>query len=655
MHFVNLPLHAAIEMGGAIIAFMVAYLLILQQSTNRGSSFNDSISAALLSMGFLDGLHSLMSPNNNFFWLHSTASFVGGMFFLSVWLPESTSKTFIKNLPLIAISIAVLIGLFSLAMPAQIPLMANSSGFSHLAKFLNVSSGLMMLLAAAKLYIHQRKSNNKEDKLFSIHCVLFGVAALLFATSQLWDAVWWGWHLMRFIAYSLALWLVVKNVKGMVEEVHQLAFYDHLTGLANRSLFINRLEVALITAARTRQFGAILFIDIDNFKTINDTLGHALGDMLLKNVANRLQENIRKADCVARIGGDEFAIFIENIGESEDLALSNVTRVSEKILNHLAQTYEMEGHSFVNTASIGVNLFKGDEKSIDELINHADMAMYKAKSLGRNKVWFFDIHLQRSVENRAEIEKDIRLAITNNEFELYYQIQVNSENLPIGAEALLRWNHPKHGMIPPLDFIPIAEETSLINDLGEWVLNAACEQLVLWQLNEKTRHLIIAVNISAVQFRESDFVEMVKSQIDKHHINPFNLQLELTESVALEKLELVVEKMLKLKEIGISLSLDDFGTGYSSLSYLKQLPFNQIKIDRQFISNIAADRGDVVMVKTIIGLAKSFKMGAIAEGVETDQQLAFLKQYGCKFYQGYLFAKPLPVKEFEDLVEFKYH
>ena len=650
MYLENIPLHAAVEMGGAIIAVMVAYLLILLNSTNRGSSHNYSISAALLAMGCLDGLHSIMPPGNSFVWLHCLASLIGGIFFASVWFPESMTQSSLKYLPIVAISVAVLISILSFVLPSQIPLMISLGSFTPLSKLLSISSGLLMLLAAFKLFLCQSSSKKNEDRFFSLQCVLFGFASLLLTTSELWDSLWWGWHFMRFIAYALALWLVVENVKEMVGEIHKLAFYDSLTGLANRSLLVDRLQIALLTSSRKRQFGAILFIDIDKFKMINDTLGHGLGDMLLKEVANRLMKSVRKVDTVARIGGDEFAIFVENLGENEGEASRNISRVSDKILTALAQEYNLGVKDYFSSASIGVNLFYGNDKSVDELINHADMAMYKAKSLGRNRVKFFDIQLQKSVENRAVMETDIRLAITNNQLELYYQIQINNENRPIGAEALLRWIHPERGLIPPSDFIPIAEESTLINDLGAWVLNAACKQLVIWKLHEQTSNLVLAVNISAVQFKEPDFVELVKLQIDQHRINPLNLKLELTESVALDSLELVVAKMTKLKQMGISLSLDDFGTGYSSLSYLKQLPFDQIKIDQKFISNIATDSSDAVMVKTIIGLANNFKMSVIAEGVETDQQLAFLKQYGCNLYQGYFFSKPIPIRDFEVLI-----
>ena len=650
MYIENIALHAAIETGGAIVAIMVAYLLIKLNSTNRGSRFNYSISAALIAMGSLDAVHATMPPGNNLIWFHSAATFLGGVFFASVWLPDSINKNLSKYLPVLAIAVSLLVCLFSLLLPAHVPLMLTADGFSYSSKIINVSGGLLMLLAAVKLYISQRYTHRKEDQFFSLQCILFGIAALLFVTSQIWDLFWWGWHFMRLVAYSLALWLVVNNVKDMVGKFQQLAFYDALTGLANRSLFMDRLNVALLQSFRKRQYGAILFIDIDKFKLINDTLGHGFGDMLLKEVANRLKSTVRKVDTVARIGGDEFAIILENLGDIEEIALNNVSRISEKVLAILAQKYFLGAQDYFSSASIGINLFIGNQQSIDALINHADMAMYKAKSLGRNRVWFFDDELQKAVENRAKTETDLHFAIENHQFELYYQVQMNSENKPIGAEGLIRWIHPKRGLIPPNDFIPIAEETSLINVLGIWVLDAACKQLNRWQRNDKTKHLVLAINISAVQFKDAEFVETVKQQINNHGINPANLKLELTESVALENLELVVAKMNKLKEIGVSLSLDDFGTGYSSLSYLKKLPFDQVKIDRQFISNVATDSSDAVMVKTIIELAKNFRMSVIAEGVETDLQLAYLKQYGCNLYQGYFFSKPIPIKEFEALI-----
>lgn len=651
MNFINLPLHAAIEMGGAIIALMVAYLLIKLNSTNKGSSFNHSIAAAMIAMGTLDGFHAILSPGNSFVWFHSTATFFGGVFFASVWIPKKNNRTLTKNLPNFAIIIVVLIGFLSALLPTQIPVMVMSNGFSDFAKTLNIIGGIMMLMAAFKLYVTQRNTKKIEDQFFLMQFLLFGVASLLFFTSQLWDFYWWGWHFMRLIAYFLALSLLTKKLKEMVLKFQQLAFYDDLTGLANRSLFVDRLNVALFQSSRKKQFGAILFIDIDKFKMINDTLGHSLGDMLLKEVANRLRDAARRADTVARFGGDEFVIFLENLGETAENALVNVNTISEKILKLLAEKHYLGTQELFSSVSIGVNLFQGSHESIDDLINHADMAMYKAKSLGRNRMWFFDVDLQKAVENRHSIETDLQFAISHNQLELYYQVQMNSESLPVGVEALIRWNHPVRGLLSPDNFISIAEESTLINHLGSWVLNSACKQLKIWQLNEKTRNLELAINISAVQFKEPNFVETIQFQISTHQVNPKKLKLELTESVALENPELVAIKMAKLKEIGVSLSLDDFGTGYSSLSYLKKLPFDQIKIDRQFVSNIATDISDAVMVKTIIGLAHNLKMSVIAEGVETDQQIAYLKQYGCNLYQGYFFSKPIPIKEFETLIK----
>lgn len=650
MNFENLPLHAAVEMGGAVIALVVAHLLIKLNSTNEGSSFNYSISAAMVAMGSLDGLHAILSPSNSFVWFHSIATFFGGVFFASVWLPKSFNKKLTKNLPKYAVVIAVFIGSLSFFFPSQLPLMITSNGFSYFSKIVNTSGGFLMLMAALKLYITQRKTKRIEDQFFSIQCLIFGVASFLFVSSHMWGFSWWGWHFIRAIAYLLALWLLTKKLEEMVVKFQQLAFYDALTGLANRSLFINRLNIALFQSSRKKQFGAILFIDIDKFKMINDTLGHSLGDMLLKEVANRLKAIVRKVDTVARFGGDEFVIFLENLGDSEENAVLNVNHISEKILKILAEKHYLGDQEYFSSVSIGINLFHGSHKSVEDLINQADMAMYKAKSLGRNRMWFFDAELQMAVEKRLSIETDLHLAITNNHLELYYQIQMNGENIPIGAEGLLRWNHPDRGLVLPDEFISIAEESSLINDLGLWVLDSACRQLKIWQLHEKTRNLEIAINISAVQFKEANFVETVQLHITTHHINPTNLKLELTESVALENLELVVIKMAKLKEIGVGLSLDDFGTGYSSLTYLKKLPFDQIKIDRQFVSHVATDISDAVMVKTIIGLANNLKMSVIAEGVETDQQIAYLKQYGCNLYQGYFFSKPVPIKEFEALI-----
>ncbi len=450
----------------------------------------------------------------------------------------------------------------------------------------------------------------------------------------------------------VAIFSDITSRKKTEEEIHNLAFYDALTGLPNRRLLIERLNLALAVSSRSHQYGALMFLDLDNFKTINDVFGHDYGDALLAEVASRLKHSVRDVDTVARLGGDEFIVLIENVSADEHEASQNVAQFAEKIRAVLATDYQLNDQTHHSSPSIGVTLFCGNQTSVDDLVKRADMAMYQAKDSGRNRVRFFDPQLQRSVETRAVLEADLRRAITENQLHLYYQIQLDQDLKPIGAEALIRWIHPKRGMVSPSQFIPVAEESSLILEIGLWVLDAACQQLADWSKDEKTRDLILAVNVSAEQFRQADFVELVKTMIDKHHVNPSQLKLELTESVALDDLDFVIAKMLALKEVlKVRLSLDDFGTGYSSLSYLKKLPLNQIKIDQSFVRDMKSNAGDAVMVKTIIDLARNFGMEVIAEGVETDEQLAILRQFGCSAYQGYLFSKPVPIGEFKTIIK----
>ncbi len=440
----------------------------------------------------------------------------------------------------------------------------------------------------------------------------------------------------------------IAERKDAEDEIYNLAFYDALTGLPNRRLLLDRLSVALSVSARSQQYGALLFLDLDNFKTINDTLGHEYGDLLLVDVAKRLKSCVREVDTVARLGGDEFVVLLEDINADAEDASQNAAKVAEKIRTVLTAPYQVKGREQRSSPSIGVCLYYGKEESVDELLKHADMAMYQAKDSGRNAVRFFDPHMQQLMETHAALESDLRRAITDQQLQLYYQIQVDYEQRPIGAEALVRWVHPQRGIVSPAQFIPVAEESSLILDIGHWVLDTACQQIAAWSNNEQTRDLVLAVNISAKQFKQSDFVEQVAAMIQKYRIDPSRLKLELTESVALGDIDASVEKMLALRQVlGVTLSLDDFGTGYSSLSYLKQLPLDQIKIDQSFVRSITTDASDAVMVKTIIDMAHNFGLNVIAEGVETEAQLDFLRKNGCMAYQGYLFSKPIPIEEFE--------
>ncbi len=435
--------------------------------------------------------------------------------------------------------------------------------------------------------------------------------------------------------------------KQAEEEIRKLAYYDALTGLPNRRLLRDKFEIAMSLSNYTGQYGAIIFLDLDNFKTLNDSLGHDYGDMLLKEVSKRLSHSVRDADTVARFGGDEFVVLLENIGLDYHEVIARVTHVTEKLRSVLSFPYHLNDYVQHSSPSIGVSLFLGNEVSFDEQIKRADIAMYEAKNNGRNNVRFYAPQLLQSLHARVTLETELRNSIRDNQLELFYQIQVNTDRQAIGAEALIRWHHPTRGMVSPAEFIPIAEESSLICDIGDWVLDAACHQISIWQEDERFRQLNLAINISAFQFMRGDFVDKVKKAVANHQINPARLKLELTETVALENIELVIDKMLVLQDTGIQFSLDDFGTGYSSLAYLKRLPVNQVKIDQSFVRDMATNANDAIMVKTIIDLAKNFGLEVIAEGVETEEHIVTLKQQGCTLYQGYLFSKPVPIKDFE--------
>jgi len=435
------------------------------------------------------------------------------------------------------------------------------------------------------------------------------------------------------------------------EEIKSLAFYDPLTQLPNRRLLIDRLQQALASSARSGREGALMFIDLDNFKTLNDTLGHDIGDILLQQVAQRLTSCVREGDSVARLGGDEFVVMLEDLSGPTMEAAEQAEVVGEKILAALNLPYQLAGHDSYSTTSIGVTLFNGHKQSTDELMKQADIAMYQAKKAGRNTLRFFDPQMQETITARVTLEKELRNALENRQFRLFYQIQVDSSHHPFGAEVLIRWQHPERGLVNPGDFIPLAEESGLILPIGEWVLEAACAQLKAWEQDALTRDLVLSVNVSAKQFHQTDFVTQVKSLVQRHAINPELLKLELTESMMLENIEKMIDTMRALNEISVQFSLDDFGTGYSSLQYLKRLPLYQLKIDRSFVLDISTDSNDRAIVMTIIAMAQSMGLGVIAEGVETEEQRQFLFNKGCTHYQGYLFGKPIPVAQFEELLK----
>ena len=448
----------------------------------------------------------------------------------------------------------------------------------------------------------------------------------------------------------------ITLTKAAEDEIKHLAFYDPLTRLPNRRLLLDRLRQALNSVARSNWTVALLFIDLDNFKTLNDTMGHDVGDLLLQQVATRLESCVREGDTVARLGGDEFVVMLENLNKNLICAAEQTELVGNKILETLNLTYQLATHEYRNTASIGATLFNDNRQAIDELLKQADIAMYQSKQAGRNSLHFFDPTMQQSINVRAMLERELHKAVEQQQFALYYQIQTgelqeDGTHHALGAEALIRWIHPDRGLVSPAEFIPLAEESGLILPIGLWVLDTACAQLARWQNNPHSRHLTLSVNVSVKQFRQADFVAQVQAALHKHAINPALLKLELTESLLLTDIEETITTMDRLNAIGIKFSLDDFGTGYSSLQYLKRLPLYQLKIDQSFVRDIVSDSSDKAIVRTIIAMASSMNMTVIAEGVETKKQLSLLLKMGCTHYQGYLFGRPVPIEEFEELLE----
>ncbi len=443
----------------------------------------------------------------------------------------------------------------------------------------------------------------------------------------------------------------ITQRKAAEHEIQHLAFYDSLTSLPNRRLLADRLQQALASSSRSGRCGALLFIDLDNFKTLNDTVGHDKGDLLLLDVARRLTACTRESNTVARLGGDEFVVMLEELNADPSEAARQTETVCEKILAALGEPCDLDGYAYTTTASIGVALFGDHHSSVEELMRRADLAMYQAKSAGRNALRFFDPVMQTMVSARAALENDLRTAWRQGQFLLHYQPQVDSRGRVTGAEALLRWQHPVHGMVSPADFIPVTEETGLIVPLGLWVLETACAQLATWAQQPGKAHLMLAVNVSLRQFRQTDFVDQVKGVLTRSGARGDRLKLEITESLLLDNVEEIILKMSALKACGIAFSLDDFGTGYSSLSHLKRLPLDQLKIDQTFVRDLLTDANDEAIARTIVALARSLGLSVIAEGVETAEQRNSLAAQGCYAYQGYLYSRPLALADFDQLLD----
>jgi diguanylate cyclase (GGDEF)-like protein/PAS domain S-box-containing protein len=449
------------------------------------------------------------------------------------------------------------------------------------------------------------------------------------------------------ITHYVGTYYDVSERKRAEERIRQLAFFDQLTGLPNRTLLLDRLNQAIADTGRSGNHGALLFIDLDNFKTLNDALGHDKGDLLLQQVAERLKSCIREGDTAARLGGDEFVVMLKNLGERTEHAAALADKLSLKILEALTQPYALGEQEHHCSASIGVTLFGGTNRSREDLLKQADLAMYQAKAAGRNTLRFFDPEMQVGITNRIQLERELRIALRQEQLCLHYQPQVDLQGRCTGAEVLVRWQHPERGLVYPNHFIPVAEETSLILPIGLWVLEDACRQLRRWADDPAMRHLTLSVNVSGRQLHQPDFVDQVLAILQRTGAPPETLKLELTESLLVNEVEKCIAKMNALTDHGIQFALDDFGTGYSSLSYLKRLPLAKLKIDRSFVQDVLDDPNDAAIVRTIIALAETLGLAVLAEGVETHAQRDFLADNGCHWYQGYLFGRPVTVNDFE--------
>ena len=445
----------------------------------------------------------------------------------------------------------------------------------------------------------------------------------------------------------------ITERKQADERIAELAFYDQLSGLPNRTLLLDRLKQVMAAGERNASYSALLFLDLDNFKTLNDTLGHDMGDLLLQQVANRLMGCVRAGDTVARLGGDEFVVMLAGLGTGEAPAAMAAETVGEKILGALNQPYQIGSHDHRSTPSIGITLFGGGRvEPIEEPLKRADLAMYQSKAAGRNTLRFFDPKMQATVSDRAALETGLRAALVREELVLHFQPLVTGAGALTGAEALVRWQHPERGLVSPCEFISLAEDTGLILPLGRWVMERACTQLTLWAAQPALTHLTMAVNVSARQFRQPDFVEQVLAVIARSGADPRRLQLELTESLLVTNVEDIIAKMTALQAHGVGFALDDFGTGYSSLSYLGRLPLDQLKIDRSFVMGIETNPHAVAICAATISLAHSLGLKVVAEGVETAAQRDLLHLgHGCNYLQGYLFSRPLPLVQFEAFVQ----
>lgn len=651
----NPTLHTAVEMLGAIPAIAFAVLLLGRDRQGDLDSHLYLVALGFLAMGILDGFHAVSDETApTFVWLRSLASIAGGLFPALIWLGWGPALQRLAFHRLVAV-LAGGVGLFFLLRPEALPALDTYGGFAVPLEVINIVAGLLSFTACVYFANRHARSRDAEDLTFAVFYMVLGTAAIIFPFSRLWDGQWWLWHVLRLIAYAFTIQYMFACHMGMLRDMKQeitertraeaqiefLAYHDALTHLPNRLLARNHAEMAMAYADRSGNKVALLFLDLDNFKTINDSLGHVVGDAVLTTIAARLHDCIRHMDTLARLGGDEFLVVVADVHNTDV-----ITDVAEHILDQLAKPFDVDGHDLSTSFSLGIAVYPDDGRDFDTLLMKADTAMYHAKDAGRNTYRYHTEKMNLDAVEHLQIRNSLRKALDQGEFVLHFQPQIDLETMAVtGAEALIRWNHPVFGLVAPFRFIPIAEDSGLIVPIGQWVIEEACRQAAAWQ-RAGLPPLTVAVNLSAVQFRRGKLEQIVAQALRASGLPPENLELELTESILIQDTEKVLAKVRELKAQGVKLSVDDFGTGYSSLAYLKRLDIDKLKIDQSFVRDMVDDPNDAVIVRAIVQLARSLNLRTVAEGVEDQRTLSALCHEGCDEAQGYWFSPPLPVDGF---------
>lgn len=653
--YLNNPiLHTAVETLGAAPAVAFAVLLLAQCQQGDREPHLYLVALGLLAMGILDGFHALADETApGFVWLRCLAAISGGLFPALMWLGWGDRLQRI-GFHRIVIAAALAAGAFFLLRPHALPALDPAGDFVPGLKAVNVVSGLLAFAVFAFFIRRYTATRDTENLIFATFYLVLGSSSIIFPFSRLWDGEWWLWHGIRLVAYAVMIQYLLTSYVDLLHAMKQeiaerkateariefLAYHDALTRLPNRLLAKDHMEMAMSYADRSGNKVALLFLDLDNFKTINDSLGHSIGDALLLAVAARLGDCVRHTDTLAHLGGDEFLIILSDVHNTDV-----ISDISDHLLEQLARPFDVGGHDLSTSFSLGITVYPDDGDNFETLLMKADTAMYHAKDAGRNTYRYHTEKMNLDAVEHLQIRNSLRKALERGEFVLHYQPQIDLESLMVtGVEALIRWNHPVFGLVAPFRFIPIAEDSGLIVPIGDWVIAEACRQAAAWQRTGLPR-MTVAVNLSAVQFRRGDLEKTIQQALAGTGLDPECLELELTESILIQDTEKMLAKVRRLKDLGVKLSVDDFGTGYSSLAYLKRFNVDKLKIDQSFVRDMIDDPNDAVIVDAIVQMARSLNLRTTAEGVENEQLLEALRTRGCDEVQGYYFARPMPAQD----------